>query len=712
MADTVTQVGVVKIETSEGQKSIQALKQEVKDLKNQLLNLDAGTEEYNKTLLKLGNTQHELVEINQQLTKTTSDFGDRIGNVTGTIAGMSGAVSAVTGTLSLLGVQIGDDAKLMKVLVSAMSITQGLSAIDAGIKSFKALRISIQAATAAQKGFNAAVLKNPYLLAGAAIVAAVVAVTKAISKQRTEEKQRHEEAMQHYQEEMEKQRELAKERAEALEDITRYEKAVSRMTAKELDAESKRLQENIADNQAVIQKFEGQITEAQKEIDKAAGYLNAPYLSEETIQAINDRIHAMQTEQETYRASIAALEKDNKLNEQKLDIVKKTTPVVEKAAKASQSHAKAVKDEYTNMEYLRNSIELRKAKGEDALEVMKDELWIEKEYLKTLTPGTEAYDKQSIVVERLSKSMKDLVKSRELDAIMSQKARAEAQATVNELTREAELLSTLGSLAVTENGNPYELLEQETARATLANEQRYENEKLRIQENYELQRAAIEGQIALAVAGSEEEMRLRDEKATLEAQYRLDTLTADTEFNDERVEIERTAAEKRKAINQSYVAAAASIGTQLGSILGSMADSQEEGTKQWKALKTAEAIINTISGGLAAFSSAMQLPYPANIIAAPITMAAVLATGFAQVKKIQETKVSKSASGSSSVRESTVQRLTSTPTNVRTTNPRWDDEGNLTDEVVNTGDQRVVLVMSDLEAAEEDSRRVSVSNEF
>lgn len=712
MADTVTQVGVVKIETSEGQKSIQALKQEVKDLKNQLLNLDAGTEEYNKTLLKLGNTQHELVEINQQLTKTTSDFGDRIGNVTGTIAGMSGAVSAVTGTLSLLGVQIGDDAKLMKVLVSAMSITQGLSAIDAGIKSFKALRISIQAATAAQKGFNAAVLKNPYLLAGAAIVAAVVAVTKAISKQRTEEKQRHEEAMQHYQEEMEKQRELAKERAEALEDITRYEKAVSRMTAKELDAESKRLQENIADNQAVIQKFEGQITEAQKEIDKAAGYLNAPYLSEETIQAINDRIHAMQTEQETYRASIAALEKDNKLNEQKLDIVRKTTPVVEKAAKASQSHAKAVKDEYTNMEYLRNSIELRKAKGEDALEVMKDELWIEKEYLKTLTPGTEAYDKQSIAVERLSKSMKDLVKSRELDAVMSQKARAEAQATVNELTREAELLSTLGSLAVTENGNPYELLEQETARATLANEQRYENEKLRIQENYELQRAAIEGQIALAVAGSEEEMRLRDEKATLEAQYRLDTLTADTEFNDERVEIERSAAEKRKAINQSYVAAAASIGTQLGSILGSMADSQEEGTKQWKALKTAEAIINTISGGLAAFSSAMQLPYPANIIAAPITMAAVLATGFAQVKKIQETKVSKSASGSSSVRESTVQRLTSTPTNVRTTNPRWDDEGNLTDEVVNTGDQRVVLVMSDLEAAEEDSHRVSVSNEF
>lgn len=712
MADTVTQVGVVKIETSEGQKSIQALKQEVKDLKNQLLNLDAGTEEYNKTLLKLGNTQHELVEINQQLSKTTSDFGDRIGNVTGTIAGMSGAVSAVTGTLSLLGVQIGDDAKLMKVLVSAMSITQGLSAIDAGIKSFKALRISIQAATAAQKGFNLAALKNPYLLAGAAIVAAVVAVTKAISKQRTEEKQRHEEAMQHYQEEMEKQRELAKERAEALEDITRYEKAVSRMTAKELDAESKRLRENIADNQAVIEKFGGQIAEAQKEIDKAAGYLNAPYLSEKTIQAINDRIHAMQTEQETYRASIAALEKDNRLNEQKLDIVSKTTPVVEKAAKASQSHAKAVKDEYTNIEYLRNSIELRKAKGEDVLEVMKDELWIEKEYLKTLTPGTEAYDKQAIAVERLSKSMADLVKSRELDAIMSQKSRAEAQATVNELTREAELLSTLGSLAVTENGNPYELLEQETARATLANEQRYENEKLRIQENYELQSAAIEGMIALAVAGSAEEMSLRDEQATLEAQYRLDTLTADTEFNDERVEIERSAAEKRKAINQSYLEAVASIGRQLGSILGSMADTQEEGTKEWKSLKTAEAIINTISGGLAAFSSAMQLPYPANIIAAPITMAAVLATGFAQVKKIQETKVSKSASGSASVRESTVQRLTSTPTNVRTTNPRWDDEGNITDEVVNTGDQRVVLVMSDLEAAEEDSHRVRVSNEI
>ena len=102
------------------------------------------------------------------------------------LAGMSGAVSAVTGTLSLLGVEVGDDTKLMKLLVSAMSITQGLTAIDAGVKSFKALKISIQAATAAQKGFNLAAMKNPYIIAGAAILGALVAIIGALKKAQKE----------------------------------------------------------------------------------------------------------------------------------------------------------------------------------------------------------------------------------------------------------------------------------------------------------------------------------------------------------------------------------------------------------------------------------------------------------------------------------------------------------------------------------------------
>lgn len=105
--------------------------------------------------------------------------------------------------------------------------------------------------------------------------------------------------------------------------------------------------------------------------------------------------------------------------------------------------------------------------------------------------------------------------------------------------------------------------------------------------------------------------------------------------------------------------------------------------------------------------SAMELPYPANLIAAPITMAGVLATGFAQVAKIRSTQVSKTASGGAT-NSMTVQSITNTPTNVRQTSPTWNDEGVIQDTLVNQGDQRVVLVMSDLEAAQ--GRRVATTN--
>ena len=106
--ENVTNVEVLQINTQPSQTSVRDLRTQIKDLKDELLNLDAGTEEYNSTLLKLGDAQHQLVELNEQMRQTTSDFGDRLGNTTRLLAGMSGAVSAVTGTLSLLGVEVGD----------------------------------------------------------------------------------------------------------------------------------------------------------------------------------------------------------------------------------------------------------------------------------------------------------------------------------------------------------------------------------------------------------------------------------------------------------------------------------------------------------------------------------------------------------------------------------------------------------------------------
>ena len=151
-----TEVEVLQIDTSKGQQSIAGLRKEIKQLKDQLVGLEQGTKEYNEVLVEVADKTHQLKEIQEQVQKSSQDFGDQLANVRGTITGVSGAFQTVLGSLSLMGVELGDDVKMLKLLQSAMAITQGVAAIDSGIKSFKALSISIKAATAATSGFKKA----------------------------------------------------------------------------------------------------------------------------------------------------------------------------------------------------------------------------------------------------------------------------------------------------------------------------------------------------------------------------------------------------------------------------------------------------------------------------------------------------------------------------------------------------------------------------
>ena len=108
--------------------------------------------------MELADKTHDLKDAQEEIKRTTTDFGDRLSNIRGTITGVAGGFQAMIGTLSLLGVNLGDDVKMLKLLQSAMAITQGVAAIDAGVKSFKALSISIKAASVAAGGFKKALL--------------------------------------------------------------------------------------------------------------------------------------------------------------------------------------------------------------------------------------------------------------------------------------------------------------------------------------------------------------------------------------------------------------------------------------------------------------------------------------------------------------------------------------------------------------------------
>ena len=221
---------------------------------------------------------------------------------------------------------------------------------------------------------------------------------------------------------------------------------------------------------------------------------------------------------------------------------------------------------------------------------------------------------------------------------------------------------------------------------------------------------------ALAEADKKAEEQLRERERVQKeaddiASEALAETTAELEsyFDEQerlRQEDLKDAQEKAKA----KVEAMYTVANATSSILGTIADmyeadeeSSEKNANKIKGLRIASATIDTISGAIGAFMQAVQtIPPPLGAIVGGVQAAAVTAAGIAQIAKIKSTKVSGSASNSAP----TAPAVTSAP--VRTidiqqvrsvTSASEEDRLNQM-----ASDQRVVLVMSDLEVKQNQSR--------
>ena len=149
-------------------------------------------------------------------------------------------------------------------------------------------------------------------------------------------------------------------------------------------------------------------------------------------------------------------------------------------------------------------------------------------------------------------------------------------------------------------------------------------------------------------------------------------------------------AEKRKAMSD---------------ILGSITDTMEQGTEEWKALKIVQATIDTIQGGIAGFMSGVNsgLPAPYNLILAAATAATVVATGIAEIAKIRNTKVSKGGSGGGSVSAPSASAVSVNATQVTPTRQVQTDE-----DIANLPDTKVYVLEEDITNAQ---KKVQVTND-
>ena len=218
---------------------------------------------------------------------------------------------------------------------------------------------------------------------------------------------------------------------------------------------------------------------------------------------------------------------------------------------------------------------------------------------------------------------------------------------------------------------------------------------------------AIERMLATAKAA---EAELKDINAELADDFAA-TVDEVQAILDEFTDADAAAFKRQQDSIKGRITAMQGLVGATSDVLGSLADmyeadgeESEKSAQRAKSLRTASAIIDTISGAVAAYMNGVKsIPVPswAGIALGASNAATVLAAGMAQVKQIKATKVG-AGGGDSVAIPASVPAPTVTPqvTSVRNiTSASEEDRLNRM-----ASDQRVVLVTSDLEVKEHQQR--------
>lgn len=144
---STTKTKVIDISTGQAQKNVEnltksfvPLRQQIKQLKDELAQLEEGSIEYNRAAKQLADLQQKQIEITETAKYSNRDFGAVMSSLTKVSMGLVGGINAISASMALLG---GDSEKMQKALAPItllMASIQGLSAIDDGIKSLQGLK--------------------------------------------------------------------------------------------------------------------------------------------------------------------------------------------------------------------------------------------------------------------------------------------------------------------------------------------------------------------------------------------------------------------------------------------------------------------------------------------------------------------------------------------------------------------------------------------
>ena len=162
-------------------------KQELRECKEALEQLDPSTQEYADTMARASELTHLMADQQEMIKYSSADLGDQLNNIRGIASNLAAGYSAVNAAMGLFGGENEEVAQALLKVQQAMALVQGLQGIDGFIKRTKGLSQSMglvtkatQANTVATKA-NAAASKADAVAKGAETVATKAAVPAQLS---------------------------------------------------------------------------------------------------------------------------------------------------------------------------------------------------------------------------------------------------------------------------------------------------------------------------------------------------------------------------------------------------------------------------------------------------------------------------------------------------------------------------------------------------
>lgn len=611
-------VEILQVDTEPSKVSVRDLRKEMKSLKDEMLNLEEGTKEYNETLQKAANIQFTLKEQMEEVNASAMDAGQILGNATNAVAGMTGAFQAGAGIMNMFGVESEASMEMIAKMQNVMAITQGFQAIDDGMKAFKRLGLAIKATTVFQKLFgnmqlvSAAKTKILELATkgwGKALIAtgigAIVVLigtlianldklTAAFESSAEKAEKAAKNASKNNIDRMKDELRLMEARGASKEEIYNQEYKIyqaERKDAKEaLDAIKDKNSEEYASAKQLLHDLDMDQKEANEKYKKGINDKHADE-AKANQKASDDAKKKRDQEAETKRQ-----EKENQRKQDLQNIKDLTAELAAKRRTDEENELFNLKEKYT------------------------EQLALLEKYGKDTTQLTETYKAETEAViakydaEELAKI--EEIKKKKSEILLSQ---YDEQVAATELGEQKVLATRMEMLA---SGQ----LSQEEFDAL--NKQDADN---KLNDEIENLTLLLESEQLVGDERIKLEEKLAGKKIEL-SQKVLDKKKADAESEEE--------LEKEKANNMMKIAGA------LSGALAGAADLAEEGSQEQKALKISSAIIDGILGGISAYTGMIEtIPGPGGIVAGVLAASTVAMSVAASIKKMAAVKVGKGGGG-------------------------------------------------------------------